>query len=1072
MSVMNEQMSCNESNRREALRNKNELQKTQLPEAPDWTGIDFVEPVIKDGLCSAATLSFQCPITRNPVIEVLDVRGGMATNRRGVQHKVRVPPSTSVQNPLGVNFIPPLPPGTYSLRVRDFDHLDPTAGEISFDVRNETTDVDPRPRDECPPVKPKEPEVNYLARDYQSFRQVILDRMALIMPDWRERHAADLGMTLVELLAYMGDHLSYYQDAVATEAYLGTARSRISVRRHARLVDYNLHEGCNARTFLRIEVDRDTTFDPRNLYFITKPQNPELKDKTVLAHHELDFERPESFIGFESVHVPMPDCGVEEWHGMNWTGFAAELVGPVSHVFFKSLRKVIPEKVIDILSSFVQTPSLQLPHSDLTSLIEALNGVLSSQTLWTFVGKTWSADIVAAAMASYAQNENRLPRLNRLFLQLAFPQYFSFCRSVDGACDDDPEPLLNLMFPEQTPKRVQLHEAHNAIRFYTWDQQNCCLPQGATSATLFDADQRPYEERVTGCSKTAERLTWDRLLKLRPGDLLLLQEMKGAKTGNTADADPARRQVVRLTKVCYTIDPIQDQPICEVEWSHEDKLRFPLCISSTASHDCRSINDVSLAFGNILLADHGITTIQPKQIGHVPAKSVTSTCCANDACGSKVKKQKPFQFELDDGVDLTFAAPVTSCQKASTLRSQKPHKALPALDITGIPVDPAAPLIHADQPRAGILEVDDLNSIEQLRIRLTQMSEDARWRLMDLLPPQLDDLVISNEATAELLEYLRQALDWKPQQHLMDSRKHDQHFALEIDNDRRTSLRFGNGREGKRPDSETAFYASYRVGNGPVGNIGQDKLNVAVYRSTPVTGIRSITNPLPAIGGADPETSQHAKMHAPHAFRINRQRAILVEDYREIVMRDFATEVQQVRATMARVGTRTVISISVDPFAEVREPEKLNEEIETHLRRFARVGHEVDVRPPMYQPLFIELKVDVHSGFLKGEIREELLTIFSTGILADGTRGFFHPDNLTFGSSIYLSRMVAAAKKVSGVANVEVLQMRRTSEGPAESQQHKDDGVLTLKEFEIPLITNHPHRPHEGSFVIRMRGGK
>ncbi len=91
------------------------------------------------------------------------------------------------------------------------------------------------------------PEINYLAKDYGTFRQLMLDRLALIMPDWRERHVPDLNITLVELLAYVGDYLSYYQDAVATEAYLDTARQRISVRRHARLVDYRLHEGVNAR---------------------------------------------------------------------------------------------------------------------------------------------------------------------------------------------------------------------------------------------------------------------------------------------------------------------------------------------------------------------------------------------------------------------------------------------------------------------------------------------------------------------------------------------------------------------------------------------------------------------------------------------------------------------------------------------------------------------------------------------------------------------------------------------------------------------------------------------------------
>ena len=90
------------------------------------------------------------------------------------------------------------------------------------------------------------------------------------MPAWTERHVPDIGITLVELLAYVGDHLSYYQDAVATEAYLGTARQRISVRRHARLVDYPMHEGCNARAWLRLEVSEPLlVLHPGDFFFIT-----------------------------------------------------------------------------------------------------------------------------------------------------------------------------------------------------------------------------------------------------------------------------------------------------------------------------------------------------------------------------------------------------------------------------------------------------------------------------------------------------------------------------------------------------------------------------------------------------------------------------------------------------------------------------------------------------------------------------------------------------------------------------------------------------------------------------------
>ena len=70
--------------------------------------------------------------------------------------------------------------------------------------------------------------VDYLVKDYAGFRRLILDRLAQAMPGWQERSPADVGVVLAELLAHAADTLSYYQDAVATEAYLGTARKRVS----------------------------------------------------------------------------------------------------------------------------------------------------------------------------------------------------------------------------------------------------------------------------------------------------------------------------------------------------------------------------------------------------------------------------------------------------------------------------------------------------------------------------------------------------------------------------------------------------------------------------------------------------------------------------------------------------------------------------------------------------------------------------------------------------------------------------------------------------------------------------
>jgi hypothetical protein len=170
---------------------------------------------------------------------------------------------------------------TYTLRLVEADErgrptdrplvgFDPRYDRLNFNFKVDCpSDLDCKIEKDCLPPHRDEPVLDYLAKDYASFRRLVLDRLALIAPGWQERHASDLGIALIELLAYVGDHLSYYQDAVATEAYLGTARRRISVRRHARLVDYALHEGCNARAWVCIETADDATFAADELLFVT-----------------------------------------------------------------------------------------------------------------------------------------------------------------------------------------------------------------------------------------------------------------------------------------------------------------------------------------------------------------------------------------------------------------------------------------------------------------------------------------------------------------------------------------------------------------------------------------------------------------------------------------------------------------------------------------------------------------------------------------------------------------------------------------------------------------------------------
>ena len=120
-------------------------------------------------------------------------------------------------------------------------------------------------------VTPNEAGVDRVARDRDEVVELLTRMVHDQVPGWTATSSADLGVTLIELLASAADRLAYEQDAVATEAYIGTARRRTSIVRHARLLDVAVHYGCNARTWLHLEAATDTAVSvPRGTVVFTR----------------------------------------------------------------------------------------------------------------------------------------------------------------------------------------------------------------------------------------------------------------------------------------------------------------------------------------------------------------------------------------------------------------------------------------------------------------------------------------------------------------------------------------------------------------------------------------------------------------------------------------------------------------------------------------------------------------------------------------------------------------------------------------------------------------------------------
>ncbi|PTM94781.1 putative baseplate assembly protein [Streptomyces sp. VMFN-G11Ma] len=892
---------------------------------------------------------------------------------------------------------------------------------------------------------PAAPVIDYTARDYDTIRKLLLDRLALTTPDWVERNPADLGVTLVELLAYTGDQISYQQDAVATEAYLDTARRRVSVRRHVRLIDYAMHDGCTARAYVTVRTAGDTTLAPGTFRFASV-------DVRSLDPHD----RPE------------------------------------------------PGPVID--------------ENDLGDLDER-----------------GSVEVFEPVLAA------------------------------------DP---------------LELKVAHNAIRLWTWGGEVCTLPKGATSATLRDEWDDPETCR-------------DRQLALTPGDLLILEEVKGPRTGTPGDQDPSHRQAVRLTSVTPGVDRIEDQPVLEVTWAAEDALRFPLCLTTRGGRDCLPVEDVTLARGNVVLVDHGRTltglpetaTVPPEPAvvapcdrpafgcddpaeGNAPARLINSLTDRTESGEALVPDDVRELFQVVGeaatvraGIGLERAGqrhervvPGTAYAQAAALRTLLAQSVYPGIKPRFRPVLGRSPVVQAvpfpdpqtvaagqaeriaaipgrvrqrlvelwrsardrdglsDEEIAELTVVYGLKTIERYELRthpvralrelLHRNDEllDAKLRRVEILAARAragtvldghiaweiahswgpayaaglhpDEPVLRGSATAAADQDPRKALPavrvedgeqtWVPRRDLLHSGPRDRHFVGELQDDGRLALRFGDGRHGARPAPGTRLALQYRRGGGHAGNVGAEAINHLVVQSDcerpPAAEVR---NPLPATGGVEPEPAEQARQLAPLDLRRTRQRAVTAEDYAALACA--LPGVQRAAAEIRWTGSVQEAHVAIDSYGSAEPSAGLLARVEQSLEAYRRIGHDLVVGPARLVPLDIRLNVCAAPGHQHGQILAELYRVLGNGRLTDGRLGFFHPDALTFGEPVRLSRLVAVAAAVPGVRSVEVTRLRRLFE---QERGEREDGVLRLGPLEIATCDNDPDRPENGLLAIALGGAR
>lgn len=559
------------------------------------------------------------------------------------------------------------------------------------------------------------------------------------------------------------------------------------------------------------------------------------------------------------------------------------------------------------------------------------------------------------------------------------------------------DPRLRGVVVFETAHQPELRSVNNVLRIHNWGDEECCLPAGTTEAYVYAVP-----------NTTAQRPV------LTVGGYLIFEEVLGPQTGNKADANPAHRVLVRIEEVDDTAtDPLYSRtilpggalglrglgqpalPLTRVRWRRADALASPLCISARLD-DHTLVRNVSVALGNVILADHGLTTTELRT---------------------------PDELTVDGRLALRHG-PLT----------MEERPALPAVSLT-----------------TGRIEVD----------RDVLLAGDVR----DALPALV--LLVTDPTGA--------IRPWMTVPDLLGSGSFDEQFVAEVDDEGRAQLRFGDDEYGRALGDATALTAVYRVGNGRAGNVGHDKLTTIALAGP--TFIDELRNPLPARGGVDAETIDDVRRLAPEAMRGELKRAVTEADW--VRAAEELPDVSGAVATFRWTGTWLTIFVAVDPSDRtdlVDLPDGLTrlepafeQRVRTFLTRFRIAGHDVELRPPSFAGLELVVEVCAARGYFRTDVVEAVRDALSARLLPDGTRGFFHSDNFTFGDPVYVSRLYAAIERVTGVDSVAIRKLTRFGQP---QRDELDRGVLRVGPWEIARLDADPSFAEHGVLTVTARGGK
>ncbi len=557
-------------------------------------------------------------------------------------------------------------------------------------------------------------------------------------------------------------------------------------------------------------------------------------------------------------------------------------------------------------------------------------------------------------------------------------------------------------------QRQRLEPLLNRLRLHTWRNAQPALAAGSTSADIAP---------LAGLVSQAEADALRDLVRNGLWREMLIAEILNPLTGALAGRKRAKRQLLRLLAgddvdrgaAESVFDPVTSTWLVRVNWREEDALRFDYSFTTFCpGPPPTTVEDVSLFYGNLVTVHEG----RPLEVHFYEPGSPLPTET------DRVKHRHFARMDrFGDQRDWALAA----------LPDEGPLAYLP-------PSSGAAP--NGEEPARSTL---------WLQVEPAGAARET-WDEVESL--------VHSDASAE----------------------NGDHYMVETDERQRSVLRFGNGTNGRVLPVDAIVHAEYQIGGGHAGNIGADQL----VNIQPLTGalngaVVAATNPFDVVDGRDPEPAERIRRNAPEAFRARQLRAVTLADY--VNRAEEVTGVSRAVARYAWTGSWRTVRVAIDPagftaLGDARSDtlwDELRPRVADHLEAVRLIGEDIELRPPRYVPLEIQVVVCAGEAYWREDLRFVLEQEFSSSWTSDGRRGFFNPEEWSFGQDLHRSAIEGRIHRVAGVEHVVSITMKRFSAPQAGVPGAE---ALEISFDEVVLLNNDPDHLEHGLIRFEVQGGR